>query len=159
MNPGTNNFNQLLERYIFKVANHHIDSADSATQPGIIDLWQTVNETLQSEASLPVASPAQPTEWEAVLQAPVDWRSVNKQWLQGIIRERGRQHAMYLSRLREAIAVTHFHLQTLQTSQLSEHRRTKLTVHYQRTLLMYQQQLTQAERTHASYLADSTDKP
>lgn len=155
MDPVKNHFNQLLEQYIFKVANHHIGSADSATQPGMIDLWQIVNSTLNPETPLPASYPAQPTEWESVLQAPINWRSVNKRWLQGIIRERGRQHAEYLSRLKKAIATTRGHLQALETSPLSEHLRLKLTNHYQQTLYMYQQQLMQAERIYTSYTADS----
>lgn len=151
MNPAPTPFDQLLEAYIFTVANHQIGSAERNLQAELFALWRTVSDTTNPDESFTESPLPQPTEWDAVLQKPIDWRSVNRTWLEQLIRERSHHHAKYLIRLRQAIAKTQFHVQAVEVSPLSEHIRARLLKHYQCTLHMYQQQLAHAERLQASY--------
>ncbi len=154
MNPAPAPFNQLLEAYIFTVANHRIGSAEPNLQKELLALWQTVSDTVKPDESLVTLSLPQPTEWDAVLQNPIDWRSVNRNWLEQLIRERSQHHAKYLIRLKQAIAKTQLHAQALEHSPLSERIRARLLKHYQYTLHMYRQQLAHAERLQGSYFND-----
>ncbi|QJD79956.1 hypothetical protein [Spirosoma rhododendri] len=153
MNPALAHFNQLLEQYAFKIASHQIGGADPATQTALITFWQTLNKETTANGPAPDVSSPQSTEWEAVLHEPINWRSVNQQWIQGIIRERSQCHREYLVRLSEAIEATRTRLLSLEDSVYSESSRARLTAHYRQTLLMYQQQLTKARHLQAIYFA------
>ncbi len=156
MNPATTSFDQLLEQYIFAVANLQIGSARPATQTAILSLWQVVDNAVTAANPVITSPAAQPAEWDYVLQKPINWRSVHQQWLQRVLRARGQQHMSYLIRLKQAIAITHLHLRTVQNSQLSEQEQTRLALQYQHTLHMYQHQLAQAEHLQDTYFAKLT---
>ncbi len=153
MTPASAPFDQLLERYVFKVTSHQIELADPAMQTSLIDFWQTVSENVVSSEPATGLSPTQPTEWAAVLQEPIDWRSVNRRWVQEIIRKRSQSHNTYLTRLEQAMETTSVHLRALHDSPLSEPTRTRLMTHYRHLLQMYGQQLTRAQHIQQLYVA------
>lgn len=154
MNPAPAPFNQLLEEYIFKVANQQIGSAEPSLQTELLALWQTVRDTAKPDESFTESLLPQPSEWDAVLEKPIDWRSVNRQWLQQLIEERSQQHEKYLIRLKLAIEKTQLHLSAVKRSPLPEHSRARQLSNFQYILHMYQQQSVKAERLRDRYLAD-----
>lgn len=154
MNPAANSFNKRLEQYIFKVANHQIESADPNLQAELLDLWQRVNDTASPNDLGDRSLSQQPTEWTTVLQKPVDWRSVNRNWVQQIIRERSLHHDQYVIRLKQAIEKTQLHLLAVERRSLSKRIRTKQLAHYKYILQMFQQQLADAEGLRDLYFTD-----
>lgn len=156
MNPAPDRFNQLLEAYIFTVANHQIGSAEPSLQTELLALWQTVSDTAKPSESFTESHLPQPTEWDAVLQMPIDWCSVNRQWVQQLIQERSQHHDKYLIRLKQAIEMTRLHIVAVERSSLPEHIRARQLVHFQCILHMYQHQSVEAERLRDRYLADLT---
>lgn len=154
MNPVSTPFNQLLEAYIFNVANHQIRSAEPSLQTELLALWKTVSDTVEPDESLATSPSPPPTEWDAVLQKPVDWCSMNRQWVHQLIQERSQHHEKYLIRLKQAIEKTQLHVLAIERSSLPEHIRARQLAHFQFILHMYQQQSADAERLRDRYLAD-----
>lgn len=156
MGPATASFDQLLEQYIVNVARHRIGLAEPKRQTELIALWQQVSDAAKPAESLTASPLPQPTEWDAVLQKPVDWRSVNRQWVRQLIQERSQHHEKYLIRLKQAIEKTQRHVLAIERSPLPEPIRARQRSHFQHILHMYQQQSAEAERLRDRYRANLT---
>lgn len=142
-------FYPILERYVHRVATGYIEYADQATQDSLIGLINRISDCA-GNADLPCPLSLQPeqTEWAQVLQKPVDWRSVHRQWLLGISAERAKRQEGYVARLKQAITLTEQHLQQARTVGLPASHCSDLVARYERILASYQLHLDQAVKLH-----------
>ncbi|MBD2705139.1 hypothetical protein IC229_31240 [Spirosoma sp. BT702] len=148
MKHSDQSFNQIFEKYLYKVASQSIDLANPATQTNLISLLTEVSGLAKNTGSLMGIIQIEPSEWEQVLSQPVDWHSVHQQWLLGVHRARRERTERYIERLETIIATTHQRWQQVKISHLSETRRSRLVAYYEQTLVNYQRHLAKVLTTH-----------
>lgn len=143
MKDLTQSFNRLLEQYLTTVATKFFESASHKNQAGLINLIlgvDTVSAVIDNKQSLRSIQPVD-TEWQQVLNKPVDLRSVHNQWLVGITRHRIRQQEAYIAHIELAIEFTQQQYQIIQTNFLNEPSRSKLLCRNNTILKQYERHL------------------
>src|SRR4051812_23718504 len=97
-------FGKLLEQYALEVADLFIESADQQTQSALIQLISRIDATPnpgEHDAGL-LPGEERKSEWQQVLNTPVDWVSVDIHRLMGQIRHRMQRNELYMAHLRQA---------------------------------------------------------
>ena len=121
MNPS-HKFNKLLEQYLFKVSEQYIDLADPPTQTGLITFINRVDGGSAAGDTAPLKHTSQPlaTEWQAVLDTPVDWQSVHSHWLIGVARRHLLRQDAYIAHIDETIRFTQHQGELIKSKFLKE---------------------------------------
>lgn len=121
MNPS-HTFDKLLEQYLFSVSIQFIDLADPQTQTDLINFNSRVDggSAPGDEALLGHTSQPSATEWQEVLDTPVDWQSVHSHWLIGVIRQRLLRQEAYIAHIDETIRFTHHQGQLIEDTFFNE---------------------------------------
>jgi len=145
VNPGQL-FSEVLEQYALKVANLFIESADSSTQSELIQLINRIDTNSGAPGLL--SGDEEKSEWQEVLEAPVDWGSIDRQWFISLFRQRIERHQRYRNYLEKAIEQTRQRYQHIQNSIFREPFRSSLLHRHTVALASYQQQLAAAKRNH-----------
>lgn len=146
MKNVTQSFNKLLEQYLSSTGTKFIELATHESQTKLINLMlgvDTISAPVDSKQSPRSIQPVD-TEWQQVLDKPVNLQSVHNQWLIGITRHRISQRESYIANIELAIKFTRQQYQLIQTSFSSEPSRSKLLLRNYTILKQYKQHLATA---------------
>lgn len=144
MSNCIHSFNKLLEQYLFSVSTTFIEWADPQTQADLINFISRVDTGAASTDEVSLAGQPGTTEWQQVLELPVDLQSVYNQWLIGVTRQRLHRQEAYIARIDETIRFTHHQGQCIQDTFFKEPFRTTQLNRNKGLLAQYQGYLATA---------------
>ncbi|MCK8490404.1 hypothetical protein M0L20_00995 [Spirosoma sp. RP8] len=148
MRNANQSFHKALDQYVFGIANKFIDSADPATQSELMNLVAQLDLVSHTGEAVDDKSAQPESEWQHILNKPVDWQSVHKQWLVGVMQQRTKRNEHYIDNLNQAIRNTAIRLQQTQDTFLREPYRSNLIHRHQLTLDYLQQHLSEVQNAH-----------
>lgn len=136
-------FSKVLEQYALQIASAFIESADQQTQSELIQLICGIDTTsgLVEDHTELLPGEAEKSEWQQVLDAPVNWAAISSHKLISQIRQRVNRNELYMAHLRQAIQTVEQRCQRTQDTIASEPNRSNMLDRHRKTQVCFQRQL------------------